>query len=1100
MPDVDRQQRRQFIEDAFFEYQRRLDAGEAVDRPSFLAQHADIADSLSAYLDADAAVRNLAGPTYAQETRGALEATSVFAHDGQRRGAAADPTGETLAGAAAGDTHPGGEPGNWGIPQEFGRYRIERLLGQGAMGSVYLAHDTQLDRRIALKIPKFDQRVDENLLERFYREARAVATLHHPNICPVYDVGEIDGRTFLSMGFIEGRPLSDYTKSGKQQSERSVAKLVMKLALALREAHAIGVVHRDLKPANVMVNKRGEPVVMDFGLARRLDSTDTRVTRTGTIVGTPAYMSPEQVEGDPDAVGPASDQYSLGVILYEMLTGQLPFQGSVLSVIGQIVHKNPRQVEELRSGLDPRLAAICRRMMAKDPADRYADLSAAAEALNTYLAESKTGAASADRSAWGVVPQQEALAPAKSRPRPAPDPVGGPSAKRRPSRPWKLWTALGAGALVAAFVAAVVLFVQTPEGVVRIEITDPETSVAFAGRTFTFDDNGAEVEVTPGKHTLHVKRGSLSFETQEFTVERNGETAIKVTWQDGELAAKKGSETIGVERAREAPPATPATDFALQFDGVDDFVEMPTLIFHGTHPITAEAQVTVFPPAPGTEDRMRAFLHFPWQLGFVLTGNQQFLEGVHPRPENFVFFGKTPVVFGKRMHVALVHDAGGMSMFVNGRQVGHLETVMEKDFDRRRPLRLGAGEGTPACFIGTLDEIRISRGARYTEDFTPSARLEADENTLALYHCDEGGGATLKDASGHGHDGEIHGATWVRASGAAADTSTDEASSSDEITLVHRLEGHRGSGGMSAALDVSADGRWMISAGGNDKTARLWDLQSKRTVLTLAGPPSSNACVAISSDGKRGACLCYEGQVAIWSLETGKRMHSLAHEGHSSTIAFSPSGRRLIAIYQEGMGIVWDVESGEELGRHDFGHHISACIFLNDDQALVGSNPLSLWDIASGEVETKWPTFGCGGMAISADGGTLATSRWDKAIQTWDMDSGEPIRRFNGHTQHVVSVQFLPNQRYLISGGTDGRLILWDHDTGREVARKENVGHLANTVLPLPDGRHAVSFGWRFNEAEPNPLAGDYGIRLWRLPESVWPQEAEGAEEERPSP
>ncbi|WP_417386269.1 serine/threonine-protein kinase, partial [Gimesia sp.] len=165
------------------------------------------------------------------------------------------------------------------ISKTFSRYEIQKVLGQGAMGAVYLAKDTQLDRDVALKIPKFGDGngVDEaELLARFYREARAAATLRSPNICPVYDVGEIDGQHYITMAFIEGRPLKDYTKSKKTHSEKQIITTIRKLALGLSEAHEIGVIHRDLKPANIMVDRKGEPVVMDFGLARRSSSDDVQ--------------------------------------------------------------------------------------------------------------------------------------------------------------------------------------------------------------------------------------------------------------------------------------------------------------------------------------------------------------------------------------------------------------------------------------------------------------------------------------------------------------------------------------------------------------------------------------------------------------------------------------------------------------------------------------------------------------------------------------------------------------------------------------------------------------------------------------------------------
>ena len=553
------------LEEAFCEYLRRVDAGENVDRQAFVSRYPDVAEALAAHIDSDSVVRRMAGPTYAEATaHGEIDATIIgnvqidegeIGHANSRAGS--DPAErsvtekDTVVASQPDDTHPAGTTLPGDIPAHFGRYRVEKLLGQGAMGSVYLAHDTQLDRRVALKIPKFDQTADTDTLERFYREARAVATLHHPNICPVYDVGEIDGQTFLSMAYIEGRPLSDYTKSQQKQGERSVAKLVMKLAQALQEAHEIGVVHRDLKPANIMVGKKGEPVVMDFGLARRLDSNDTRVTKSGTIVGTPAYMSPEQVEGDPDAVGPASDQYSLGVILYELLTGRLPFHGSVLSVIGQIAHVEPQSIDTLRSGVDPRLVSICKKMMAKKRQDRFENMAAVASAINAYLVESKTTAAPENQSLWD---QTKAATPQEKVPEPTPrlparslpgkSPRQGKKNGRKPPKRKPFATVLIAATLTLLLAAGIFYF-QSAEGTVRIEIKDPEVQVTFQDQTFTIDDNGTPIEVRPGKHKLLVKRRGLEVPTEEFTVSRNGDVAIQVTLIEGELKVLNDGNTIG---------------------------------------------------------------------------------------------------------------------------------------------------------------------------------------------------------------------------------------------------------------------------------------------------------------------------------------------------------------------------------------------------------------------------------------------------------------------------------------------------------------------------------------------------------------------------
>lgn len=277
------------------------------------------------------------------------------------------------------------KPGPANLPERFGRYRILQQIGRGGMGAVYLAHDTQLDRRVALKIPHFTPEESPLAKERFYREARAAAAFHHPHLCPVFDVGEIDGILYLTMPFLEGEPLSRRIQPGKPWPQNQAVACVRLLALALNEAHGAGVVHRDLKPSNVLVNKRGEMVIMDFGLARRTRADDVRVTQSGAVLGTPAYMSPEQVAGETDVVGASSDIYSLGVILFELLCGRLPFAGTATLIFAKILTESPPSPRSLRPDLDTEVEAICLKAMAKRPDDRFDSVAAFAEALTGCL-------------------------------------------------------------------------------------------------------------------------------------------------------------------------------------------------------------------------------------------------------------------------------------------------------------------------------------------------------------------------------------------------------------------------------------------------------------------------------------------------------------------------------------------------------------------------------------------------------------------------------------------------------------------------------------------------------------------------------------------
>jgi formylglycine-generating enzyme required for sulfatase activity len=257
------------------------------------------------------------------------------------------------------------------LPQQFGRYRILKKLGAGGMGAVYLAEDGKLGRCVALKVPHLSASDGQAIIDRFYREARIAAAVDHPHICPVHDVGEHEGVHFLVMPFIDGKPLSHLVNADHPWLPEQAAALVRKLALAVEVMHQRGLIHRDLKPANVMIRPNGEPVLMDFGLARAHDAKGQTMTPFGERLGTPAYMAPELVLGQKD-IGPATDIYSLGIMLYELLTGKLPFVGSLAEIYGQILHATPLRPSAHRPGLDAGLDAICLKAMAKEPGKRFA--------------------------------------------------------------------------------------------------------------------------------------------------------------------------------------------------------------------------------------------------------------------------------------------------------------------------------------------------------------------------------------------------------------------------------------------------------------------------------------------------------------------------------------------------------------------------------------------------------------------------------------------------------------------------------------------------------------------------------------------------------
>lgn len=290
-----------------------------------------------------------------------------------------DPLLDAEKSTTAGGTDTPPEPPS--LPETFGRYSIKRLLGRGAMGSVYLAHDGELDRLVALKVPHFPLG-DSVAAERFAREARAAATIDHPNVCRVYDVGRIGETAYLTMAYVEGSTLAEFLRHGPLPPRRSV-EIARHVALALAAAHGCGVIHRDLKPGNILIGSNGHAFVTDFGLARR--EKENRLTGEGELIGTPLYMSPEQIAGATSRVGPASDIYALGVVFHEMLTGSPPFAGSRSNVFLQTLSELVPPPSTRRDGVDFRLDQIVLRALAKSPADRFKTMTEFAAKLEDWL-------------------------------------------------------------------------------------------------------------------------------------------------------------------------------------------------------------------------------------------------------------------------------------------------------------------------------------------------------------------------------------------------------------------------------------------------------------------------------------------------------------------------------------------------------------------------------------------------------------------------------------------------------------------------------------------------------------------------------------------
>jgi hypothetical protein len=388
-PDLDSSQTAADVDVVLADYMRRIDAGEQVDQAALLAAHPQHADELRKYFSHAAMVTEAmaAGATVGVSReatpRNAVSircphchAPAELAVDAPLADLTCDACGSQFS--LVNQHNP---TRTAPLVTKIGRFELVERLGVGGFGTVWKARDRELDRTVAIKIPR-QGGMSPDEVEEFFREARVAAQLRHPSIVSVHDIGRDGESVYIVSDFVRGVNLDDWLTVHQLTCEEA-ADLCAKIADALHHAHENGVVHRDLKPANIMIDGKGEPHLMDFGLARR-DVGEVAVTTDGRVLGTPAYMSPEQAQGEAHAADRRSDVYSLGVILFRVLTGELPFRGSVAMLLHQVIHDEPPSPRKLNGNIPRDLETITLKCLEKEPGRRYDTALAVAQELERY--------------------------------------------------------------------------------------------------------------------------------------------------------------------------------------------------------------------------------------------------------------------------------------------------------------------------------------------------------------------------------------------------------------------------------------------------------------------------------------------------------------------------------------------------------------------------------------------------------------------------------------------------------------------------------------------------------------------------------------------